>query len=97
MRRRRPWFSLALRELRHSGRGGDGSGRGCRLADSTALPEIGGEAGWYFSPLAEDAITATLRELLDQPEERSRRLALGKEIAEHFRWQRSNDLLIERS
>ncbi len=65
------------------------------LADSTALPEIGGEAGWYFSPLAEDAITATLRELLDQPEERSRRCALGKEIAERYRWQRSNDLLIE--
>ena len=33
------------------------------LADSTALPEIGGEAGWYFDPLIEDAITASLRSL----------------------------------
>ena len=35
------------------------------LADSTALPEIGGEAGWYFDPTNEEAITATLRRLLD--------------------------------
>ena len=33
------------------------------LADSTALPEIGGDAGWYFDPESQDAITATLREL----------------------------------
>ena len=26
------------------------------LAQSTALPEIGGEAGWYFDPNSEDAI-----------------------------------------
>ncbi len=65
------------------------------LADSTALPEIGGAAGWYFNPAAEDAITATLRELLDHPEERSGRCVLGKEIAERYRWQNSNDLLVE--
>jgi alpha-1,3-rhamnosyl/mannosyltransferase len=65
------------------------------LASSTALPEIGGAAGWYFDPAAEDAIAATLRELLDHPEERSRRCALGKEIAKQYRWQSSNDLLVE--
>jgi len=65
------------------------------LADSTALPEIGGSAGWYFNPAADDAITATLRDLLDHPEERSRRCALGKEIAQRFRWQNSNDLLVQ--
>ena len=43
------------------------------LADSTALPEIGGEAGWYFNPESQDAITATLRDLLDHPEECGRR------------------------
>ena len=47
------------------------------LADSTALPEIGGEAGWYFDPTDEEAITATLRRLLDDSQERSRRVALG--------------------
>jgi glycosyltransferase involved in cell wall biosynthesis len=65
------------------------------LADSTALPEIGGAAGWYFDPSAEDSIAATLRELLDHPEERRRRCDLGKGIAQRYRWQASNDLLVE--
>lgn len=64
------------------------------LADSTALPEIGGEAGWYFDPLDEDAMLAALRELLDQPGERARRVAMGREIAERYRWQTASDLLV---
>jgi glycosyltransferase involved in cell wall biosynthesis len=71
--------------------------QGCpvALADSTALPEVGGEAGWYFDPESEEALTATLRVLLDRSEERARRAARGREIAEGYRWQRSNDLLVE--
>jgi glycosyltransferase involved in cell wall biosynthesis len=65
------------------------------LADSTALPEIGGEAGWYFNPLNEEAITASLRGLLDDHEERARRTALGKRIADKYRWRVANDLLVE--
>ena len=65
------------------------------LADSTALPEIGGEAGWYFDPLVEDAITASLRSLLDDHHERARRAALGKTIAAKYRWDTANDLLVE--
>jgi alpha-1,3-rhamnosyl/mannosyltransferase len=65
------------------------------LADSTALPEIGGAAGWYFNPSDVDSIAATLRQLLDDGEERSRRSALGKEIAKRYRWQIANDLLVE--
>lgn len=64
------------------------------LADSTALPEIGGEAGWYFPPDDEDAIAATLRALLDRPDERSRRASLGRRIAEGFRWSAANDALV---
>ena len=64
------------------------------LADSTALPEIGGEAGWYFNPEDEDAITATLRDLLDDPDECARRIALGRTIADRYRWQAANDLLV---
>jgi hypothetical protein len=45
--------------------------------------------------MSEEAIEATLRELLDRGEERSRRCALGKEIADRYRWQRANDLLVE--
>ena len=64
------------------------------LADSTALPEIGGEAGWYFRPEDEAAITATLRNLLDDPAECARRIALGRTIADRYRWQAANDLLV---
>lgn len=65
------------------------------LADSTALPEIGGEAGWYFKPTDEDTIVRALRELLDQKEERERRVQIGRRLAEQYRWQAANDLLVE--
>ncbi len=65
------------------------------LANSTALPEICGEAGWYFDPLVEEEITATLRNLLDNHDERARRVELGKAIATKYRWDVSNNLLVE--
>src|SRR5206468_12322647 len=60
------------------------------LADSTALPEIGGEAGWYFGPMNPDAITATLRAMLDDAGERERRIAIGRAVASGFRWTAAN-------
>jgi alpha-1,3-rhamnosyl/mannosyltransferase len=71
--------------------------QGCpvALADSTALPEIAGDAGWYFSPEDEAAITASLRALLDQPQERARRVALGRDRAARFRWDAANDQLVQ--
>jgi glycosyltransferase involved in cell wall biosynthesis len=65
------------------------------LAQSTALPEIGGEAGWYFDPNSEDAITDGLRRLLGDSDERARRAMLGKMIAGHYRWQNANDRLVD--
>ena len=65
------------------------------LADSTALPEIGGEAAWYFNPHSDDAIAGCLRRLLDDSTERTRRAMLGRAIAGHYRWQNANDLLVE--
>lgn len=65
------------------------------LADSTALPEIGGAAAWYFNPESEDSLLAALRDLLDQADERARRVQLGREIAESYRWQAANDLLVQ--
>jgi alpha-1,3-rhamnosyl/mannosyltransferase len=67
-------------------------GNPAALADSTALPEIGAEAGWYFNPEHEDAITTTLRDLLDHPDECARRIALGRTIASRYPWQTANDL-----
>lgn len=63
------------------------------LADSTALPEIGGEAGWYFDPEDDEAIAGALRELLDRGDERRRRVELGREIAGGYRWDAANDRL----
>ena len=65
------------------------------LADSTALPEIGGEAGWYFDPTNEEGITATLRRLIDDHQERSHRVELGRTIAAGYNWQAANDRLVE--
>jgi glycosyltransferase involved in cell wall biosynthesis len=64
------------------------------LADSTALPEIGGAAGWYFDPARDDALETTLRALLDDSAERSRRANLGRSIAGNYRWQTANNLLV---
>jgi alpha-1,3-rhamnosyl/mannosyltransferase len=64
------------------------------LANSTALPEIGGDAAWYFDPQSQDAITITLRELLDHPEVCNERVALGRAIAARYRWQSANDRLV---
>jgi glycosyltransferase involved in cell wall biosynthesis len=65
------------------------------LADSTALPEIGGAAGWYFDPHSGEAITSTVRALLDDQHERSRRAELGRTIAARYRWDTANDLLVD--
>jgi alpha-1,3-rhamnosyl/mannosyltransferase len=64
------------------------------LADSTALPEIGGAAGWYFRPDDDDSLLAAIRALLDQHDERAHRVAVGRRIAEGFRWQAANDRLV---
>ena len=65
------------------------------LADSTALPEVGGAAGWYFDPENEEAIAATLADLLADSGERARRAGVGREVAATYRWQAANDRLVE--
>ena len=66
------------------------------LADSTALPEIGGEAGWYFDPdwtkTRSQPVCAACSTITD---ERARRAGLGRTIAAKYRWQTANDLLVE--
>jgi len=64
------------------------------LSDSTALPEIGGEAGWYFQPTSEESITSALRTLLDQPESRASKVAIGRQLAQQYRWASANDRLV---
>ena len=65
------------------------------LADTTALPEIAGEAGWYFDPKSEEALASTLSQLLNDTNERTRRAELGLGIANEYRWRSSNDRLVK--
>jgi alpha-1,3-rhamnosyl/mannosyltransferase len=65
------------------------------LADSTALPEVGGAAGWYFPPDKIDAIEGTLRQIMDHHIERRRRVEIGRTIAAGYRWSTSNDMLVQ--
>jgi alpha-1,3-rhamnosyl/mannosyltransferase len=64
------------------------------LADSTALPEIGGDAGWYFDPEDDEAISGAIRDVLDRGDERLRRVQAGLSIASGFRWDAANDRLV---
>ena len=65
------------------------------LANSTALPEIAGEAGWYFDPENEESITASLWAMLDLDAERLRRAEIGRTRAAEYRWGLANDRLVE--
>jgi glycosyltransferase involved in cell wall biosynthesis len=70
--------------------------QGCpvALANSTALPEVGGEAGWYFAPDDDEAIAACLRSLLDSADARRLKADQGQVIASGYRWQLANDRLL---
>ncbi len=65
------------------------------LANSTALPEVSGAAGWYFDPNDQDSIASTLRNLIDRDAERKAKAELGRTIAERYRWDRANDALVD--
>ncbi len=65
------------------------------LANSTALPEVGGDAGWYFVPEDESAIASTVRAVLDRPTERAEKIEIGRRIAAGYRWKAANDRLVE--
>ena len=65
------------------------------LADSTGLPEVGGAAGWYFDAASEEATAAAIADLLSRPDERARRVELGRAIADGYRWQAANDRLVD--
>ena len=64
------------------------------LADSTALPEVGGEAGWYFDPNDEEAMAEAIRRIMTDEEEKARRVGIGRQIAGRFRWEASTAMLV---
>jgi len=65
--------------------------RGVPVASSRAssLPEVGGDAVLYFSPLSVEEMTAAIETLLGDPELAGRLAAAGRERAREFSWERA--------
>ena len=59
------------------------------LADSSSLPEVGGEAACYFSPGDSVKLSEQLQWLLSEPRERERLSTLGLIRAKEFTWGRT--------
>ena len=65
------------------------------LADSTGLPEIGGEAGWYFNPESKSSITEAMRAMLEARKSAPAAVLWDCAIASEYRWQKSSELLVQ--
>lgn len=62
------------------------------LANSSSLPEVGGDAGAYFPVGDSDALAGVLEDLLGDVRLRSELVARGLERAKHFTWARTGEL-----
>ncbi|MGB0681886.1 MAG: glycosyltransferase family 4 protein [Magnetovibrionaceae bacterium] len=65
--------------------------QGCPLvlAEASCLPEVAGEAAWYFDPHKADSLTEALRRVLKDGAERHRRIDLGFKRLADFSWERT--------
>jgi glycosyltransferase involved in cell wall biosynthesis len=59
----------------------------CVSSSGGALAEVGGDAIWSFDPLSVDDIARTIGACLADPEEQSRKIALGLKRAQTFNWE----------
>lgn len=57
-------------------------------SDATCLPEIYGDAAWYFNPLDVHDIARSIDEILSNTELRNTLVRRGRERAKEFSWQR---------
>ena len=71
--------------------------QGCpvALANTTGLPDVAKESGWYFDPNSEESIAATMIELLADSTLREARVAAGHRIASEYRWSRSAQMVMD--
>ncbi len=64
-------------------------------SNTSAMPEVAGDAARYFDPLRPDDIAAAVLELLDDPALASRLVAAGRERARGFSWEATAELTLE--
>lgn len=57
------------------------------LSDASCLPEIAGGAALYFNPDDPADIAASIRRVIDNPEERARLIDAGTKRLADFSWQ----------
>ncbi|MCF5470243.1 glycosyltransferase family 4 protein [Pseudomonas syringae] len=55
-------------------------------SSNSSLPEVTGDAAWPVDPHSVDSISKAMRDVLEQPEERERKVQLGLERARLFDW-----------
>lgn len=71
------------------------SGTPVICSDATSLPEVGGGAPLMHSPEDVDTLTAHLKLMIEDADEKSRMTALGLARAQQFSWSRCADKTIE--
>ena len=71
--------------------------QGCpvALANTTGLPDVAKDSGWYFDPNSEESIAATISELLADSTLREARVGSGHRIASEYRWSRSAKMVMD--
>lgn len=62
--------------------------QGCPVAvsDTTCLPEIVSEAGWYFKPESVDSITESVNSIIHNRDMTLEKVHIGQIIASQYRW-----------
>lgn len=64
-------------------------------SDATCLPEVYGDAAWYFNPLDVHDIARSINEILTNTELRNKLIRRGRERAKQFSWQRMAEQTLE--
>jgi glycosyltransferase involved in cell wall biosynthesis len=57
-------------------------------SNATCLPEVHGDAAYYFDPLNVADMAAKIAEILDKPEVRLQLIARGRQQAAKYSWRR---------
>jgi len=70
---------------------------GCPVVSSRAgsLPEVCGEAAYYFDPLSDEGLESALRRIVDEPMLRDALRRAGAAQAARYRWAGSANALLD--